>query len=97
MCYEELTRSDQSNVSNIVIYGALELSYIFNCAANFALADHHMSASETLTKVAGAFGFISALTGFYVVLSELCQDALPLEVHLGDTSRVFRKSRRTQT
>jgi succinate-acetate transporter protein len=79
-------------MANIIIYGALELSYVLNCSANFAFADGNLVTGEGLTKAAGAFGFISALTGFYVVGNELCRESLPFDVPLGDTSRFFKRS-----
>ncbi|KAF9878148.1 hypothetical protein CkaCkLH20_04186 [Colletotrichum karsti] len=81
-----------TNVANIVVYGGLEFSYILNCSANFAMADDHAALGITLTKVAGAFGFISALTGFYTLAHELCSEVLPFEIPLGDTSRFFQKA-----
>jgi succinate-acetate transporter protein len=86
-----LTWKLRSNLANIIIYGALELSYILNCSANFSFADGNTATGNALTRAAGAFGFISALTGFYVVGNELCQDSLPFDVPLGDTSRFYKR------
>lgn len=71
------------------MYGALELSYIFNCAANFAFADDHTASGKSLTKAAGSFGFIAALAGFYAMAHGFCGDVLPFEILLGDLSRFF--------
>ncbi|KAK1851957.1 gpr1 family protein [Colletotrichum chrysophilum] len=81
------------NIANVIVYGALELSYIFNCAANFAFADGHTSSGKSLTKVAGSFGFIAALAGFYAMASGFCGDVLPFEIPLGDLSRLFARSK----
>ncbi|PYH81359.1 hypothetical protein BO82DRAFT_336518 [Aspergillus uvarum CBS 121591] len=71
------------------IYGALELSYIFNCTANFMMADGHSALGDTFTTIAGAFGMVSALAVFYKLGHDLCQDALPCEIPLIPTSRVL--------
>ncbi|KAF5523355.1 Acetate transporter protein patA [Colletotrichum aenigma] len=86
------------NIANVIVYGALELSYIFNCAANFAFADDHTASGKSLTKVAGSFGFIAALAGFYAMANGFCGDVLPFEIPLGDLSRFFarRKLRGTR-
>ncbi|XPS71018.1 hypothetical protein M3J07_003209 [Ascochyta lentis] len=91
MCF--FVASISTNIANIVIYGALELSYISNCAANFAMAKGANSTGDGLTRAAGAFGFVSALTGFYVLTHELCEDSLPFTVPLGDTTARFSRQR----
>ena len=48
------------------------------------MAQEKWSIGHTLTVGAGAFGLISALTGFYVLVHELCQDSLPFLNPLGD-------------
>ncbi|KAL7932089.1 GPR1/FUN34/yaaH family domain-containing protein [Trichoderma chlorosporum] len=73
---------------NIIIYGALELSYIFNCTSHFVRADGNIATSASLTKIAGAFGFISSLAGFYMLSHELCQNVLPFRIPVYDTSRL---------
>ncbi|KAL7940711.1 GPR1/FUN34/yaaH family domain-containing protein [Trichoderma barbatum] len=73
---------------NIIIYGAVELSYIFNCAAHFVKADGNLATSASLTKLGGAFGFISSLAGFYMLGHELCQDVLPFRIPVYNTSRL---------
>lgn len=80
------------------MYGALEFSYIFNCAANFAFADDHTASGKSLTEVAGSFGFIAALAGFYAMTNGFCGDVLPFEIPSGDLSRFFarRKLRGTR-
>jgi succinate-acetate transporter protein len=71
----------------------LELSYIFNCAAHFTIADGNTDMGSTLTKVSGAFGFVSALAGFYMLCHDLCQDSLPFALPLCETSSFFRQWR----
>ncbi|RAH46254.1 uncharacterized protein BO95DRAFT_362091 [Aspergillus brunneoviolaceus CBS 621.78] len=78
-----------TNLINITIYGALELSYIFNCTANCMMADGRSALGTTFTTIAGAFGMLSALAGFYMLGHDLCQDALPFEIPLFPTSRLF--------
>ncbi|KAL4995719.1 GPR1/FUN34/yaaH family-domain-containing protein [Aspergillus recurvatus] len=80
-----------TNIPNIIIYSALELSYIFNCAAHFTIADGNTARGAAFTKVSGAFGFVSALAGFYMLCHDLCQDSLPFGLPLCETSRFFRR------
>ncbi|KAL3476558.1 GPR1/FUN34/yaaH family-domain-containing protein [Aspergillus californicus] len=82
-----------TNLPNIIIYSALELSYIFNCASHFTTADGNTATGTALTKVSGAFGFVSALAGFYMLSYELCRDALPFTMPLFETSSLFRGKR----
>jgi hypothetical protein len=51
---------------------------------------------EALTKTSGAFGFVSALAGFYMLCHDLCQDSLPFRLPLGETSRFFERRRRAE-
>ncbi|KAL7917886.1 GPR1/FUN34/yaaH family domain-containing protein [Trichoderma austrokoningii] len=73
---------------NIVVYGALELSYIFNCIGHFVRADGNILTSTKLLKVGGAFGFVSSLAGFYMLGHELCRDVLPFRFPVYSTSRL---------
>ncbi|KAK1673418.1 GPR1/FUN34/yaaH family-domain-containing protein [Colletotrichum godetiae] len=82
-----------TNVANVIVYGGLEISYILNCSANFLFASGHTSAGGLLTKVAGGFGFVAALAGFYVMAGEFCGEVLPFSVPLGDMSRFFQKKK----
>lgn len=84
-----VTNASDRNLINIIIYGALELSYIFNCTANCMMADGRSALGTTFTTIAGAFGMLSALAGFYMLGHDLCQDALPFEIPLFPTSRLF--------
>jgi succinate-acetate transporter protein len=86
-----------SNVANIIVYGALEFSYIFNCAANFALADQALLIGNTFTKIAGVFGLVASVSGFYSLAHEFCEDSLPFKIPLGDTSRFFYRKAGRQT
>ncbi|OGM44259.1 hypothetical protein ABOM_007737, partial [Aspergillus bombycis] len=80
-----------THVPNIVVYAALELCYIFNCTAHFMRADGRLALAEAFTKVAGAFGFLSALAGFYLLAHGLCQDTFPFRIPLCETGGLFRR------
>ncbi|KAL4744764.1 hypothetical protein BDW72DRAFT_74677 [Aspergillus terricola var. indicus] len=82
-----------TNIPNIIIYSALELSYIFNCAAHFTIADGNAARGAAFTKVSGAFGFVSALAGFYMLCHDLCQESLPFRLPLCETSSLFPRRR----
>ncbi|KAH6703456.1 GPR1/FUN34/yaaH family-domain-containing protein [Verticillium dahliae] len=75
---KQLTRKSPGNVPNIIIFAGLEFSFLFNCAAHFAMADGDTAASA-----------VAAASGFYMVGYELCRDVFPFELPVGDTSRFF--------
>ncbi|PLB49191.1 hypothetical protein P170DRAFT_446913 [Aspergillus steynii IBT 23096] len=81
-----------TNVPNIVVYAALELCYIFNCTGQFMRADGRSALAEAFTKVAGAFGFVSAVAGFYLLAHGLCQETFPFEIPLCETRGLFRRA-----
>ncbi|KXH47901.1 hypothetical protein CNYM01_01419 [Colletotrichum nymphaeae SA-01] len=85
-----------TNVANVIVYGGLELSYTLNCSANFLFASGNASAGGTLAKIAGGFGFIAALAGFYVMAAEFCGEVLPFRVPLGDLSQLFPRKKSPQ-
>ncbi|KAG6368900.1 hypothetical protein INS49_003118 [Diaporthe citri] len=72
------------NVANIIVYGALELLYILSSAAKFAMADGDFPTGRILTRTAGAFGAISALSGFYLLYQGLCEQLSPVPAPLGE-------------
>lgn len=61
--------------------------------AHFIQADGRSVLAVTFTKVAGAFGSISALAGLYLLVHGLCQDTFSFEIPLGKTRVLFRLSR----
>ncbi|KAJ5974204.1 hypothetical protein N7481_011414 [Penicillium waksmanii] len=87
-----LLASLPTNVPNIIVYAALELCYILNCSANFILADGRMALGESLMTTAGAFGAVSASSGFYLLGHGLCQDTFPFEIPLCQTRGLFRRA-----
>jgi succinate-acetate transporter protein len=70
----------------------LELSYIFNSGAKFALADNRLDLGVVLGKLAGAFGFISALSGFYLLCHGLCAEVSPFSIPIGEIHYFKRKA-----
>ncbi|KAK1767911.1 GPR1/FUN34/yaaH family-domain-containing protein [Phialemonium atrogriseum] len=81
------------NFVYILIFITLELCLSLDAASYFALADGKQGTSVALLKAAGVFGFISSLLGYYCVAHYLCQDVLPFNVLMGDTSSFFRRQR----
>lgn len=78
---------EHRNFANTIVYGALEISYILNSASKFAMSDGQFSTGHVLTQAAGAFGAVSALSGFYLLYEGLCETIFP--VPLGEL-RYFR-------
>ncbi|KAK1145831.1 hypothetical protein N8T08_003777 [Aspergillus melleus] len=81
-----------TNVPNIIVYAALEVCYILNCSANFMLADGRLALGESLMTAAGAFGTVSASSGFYLLAHGLCQETFPFEIPLCETRGLFRRA-----
>lgn len=71
------------NVANVIVYGALEICYIFNSASKFTMADGNFLTGQILARTAGACGAISALSGFYLLYQGLCEQVSPIPVPLG--------------
>ncbi|KAJ5658473.1 uncharacterized protein N7484_002122 [Penicillium longicatenatum] len=57
-----------------------------------AFAFYQLTLADAFTKSAGAFGFLSALAGFYLLAHGLCQDAVPFQIPLCVTSGRFRRA-----
>jgi succinate-acetate transporter protein len=76
-----------------VVYAALELCYILDSTAYFMRADGRLGLGDDITKAAGAFGFISATAGFYLLAHGLCQDTFPFGIPLFETKHVFHRNR----
>lgn len=73
-------------MANVLVYGALEMCYIFNSAAKFTMAEGDFLTGRILTRTAGAFGAISALSGYYLLYQGLCEQISPGPVPLGELS-----------
>ena len=56
------------------------------------LADGRTALGESLMSAAGAFGAVSASSGFYLLGHGLCQDTFPLEIPLCGTRVLFRRA-----
>ncbi|KAH6873877.1 GPR1/FUN34/yaaH family-domain-containing protein [Thelonectria olida] len=82
------------NLVSFGIFATIFLCFTLDAASNFALADGKGDTAKALMKAAGAFGFISGLLGYYSCAASMCQDALPFDLPLGDTSRYFNRRRK---
>ncbi|KAI5456602.1 GPR1/FUN34/yaaH family-domain-containing protein [Mariannaea sp. PMI_226] len=81
----------------IGIFASLEVCLTLDAAAQFKLADGNQAVYTALEKASGVFAFIASMLGFYCVLHYLCQDALPFDVPMGDTSRFFARMKERKT
>ncbi|KAH7564128.1 hypothetical protein BM1_01175 [Bipolaris maydis] len=90
-----LVASLPTNLVYIIIFFTVELGFLLVAASYFAIADGHARASSALKKGGGAFCFLSGLTGWYLEFALLLKDSI-VELPLGDTSRFFAKSRKTE-
>lgn len=84
-----------TNLVYIIIFFTVELGFLLIAASYFAVADGHAGASIALKKGGGAFCFLSGLAGWYLEFALLLKDSI-IELPLGDTSRFFAKSRKTE-
>ncbi|EUC30275.1 hypothetical protein COCCADRAFT_39469 [Bipolaris zeicola 26-R-13] len=90
-----LVASLPTNLVYIIIFFTVELGFLLIAASYFAVADGHAGASVALKKGGGAFCFLSGLAGWYLEFALLLKDSI-VELPLGDTSRFFAKSRKTE-
>lgn len=62
------------NFPSIILYGALEMVYVFSSVSSFARADGFVDTSSIFTQIAGGFGCLSSLAGFYLLWHQLRED-----------------------
>ncbi|KAI8935816.1 hypothetical protein NX059_007333 [Plenodomus lindquistii] len=84
-----------TNLVYIGIFFTVEVGFLLVAASYFALADGNDAAGISLKKGGGAFCFVAGLIGWYLTFALLLKDSI-VELPLGDTSRYFAKSRKTQ-
>ncbi|KAF1848913.1 uncharacterized protein K460DRAFT_279598 [Cucurbitaria berberidis CBS 394.84] len=90
-----LIASLPTNLVYIGIFFTVEFGFMLVAASYFAAADGHAAASVSLKKGGGGFCFVSGIIGWYLTFALLLKDSI-VEFPLGDTSRYFAKSRKTQ-
>ncbi|KAF2854754.1 hypothetical protein T440DRAFT_542314 [Plenodomus tracheiphilus IPT5] len=90
-----LVASLPSNLVYIGIYFTVDLGFLLVAASYFAEADGNLAASVSLKKGGGGFCFVAGLIGWYLTFALLLKDSI-VELPLGDTSRYFAKTRKTQ-
>lgn len=86
-----LVASVAFNIVYICIFLTIELCFTLEASSYFTLADGNANLSVALMKAAGVFGFLAGLLGFYATAHYLCQDVLPFDIPMGDTSRVVKR------
>ncbi|KAL1874763.1 hypothetical protein VTK73DRAFT_182 [Phialemonium thermophilum] len=74
------------NVVYICIFITIQLCLMLDSSSYFVLANGNLATSAALMKAAGVFGFLAGLLGFYTTGHYLCEDALPFDIPMGDTS-----------
>ncbi|KAF2714589.1 hypothetical protein K504DRAFT_420530 [Pleomassaria siparia CBS 279.74] len=90
-----LIASLPTNLANIIIFFTVDVAFLVLAASYFADADGNHVAAVALKKTGGVFCFLAGLTGWYLTFAILLKDSL-VELPLGDTSRYFAKSRKTE-
>lgn len=83
-----------SNFVYISIFATLQVCLTLDAGGWFLLANGNGATSIALTKASGVFGFLAGLLGFYTTAHYLCEDALPFDIPMGDTSRIVARWRR---
>ncbi|PON20367.1 hypothetical protein TGAM01_v210746 [Trichoderma gamsii] len=86
-----LVASVAFNIVYICIFITIELCFTLEASSYFTRADGNARLSAALMKAAGVFGFLAGLLGFYATAHYLCQDVLPFNIPMGDTSRVVKR------
>lgn len=83
------------NACFILLFLGVTILFAFVAAANFNIAAHgtatDMAYVKTLLKAGGAFGLMSAVVGWYLVLVTVCEmAAIPCPLPVFDlSSRIF--------
>lgn len=88
-----LVASLPTNIVYILIFVFVELAFILVAASYFAAADGHATQAIGLKKGGGVFAFLAGLVGWYLTFALLLNDSI-IELPLGDTSRLFKKTRK---
>ncbi|RKU46794.1 hypothetical protein DL546_006828 [Coniochaeta pulveracea] len=89
-----LVASVAFNFVYISIFATLQVCLTLDAGGWFLLANGNGATSIALTKASGVFGFLAGLLGFYTTAHYLCEDALPFDIPMGDTSRIVARWRR---
>ncbi|KAL7945562.1 GPR1/FUN34/yaaH family domain-containing protein [Trichoderma barbatum] len=84
------------NFVYICIFITIEVCFTLDASSYFALADGNTATSIALMKAAGVFAFLAGLLGFYTTAHYLCQEVLPFDIPMGDTSRVVKRWRKAK-
>ncbi|KAF2001530.1 hypothetical protein P154DRAFT_489895 [Amniculicola lignicola CBS 123094] len=90
-----LIASLPTNLVYILIFFTVDIAFLLVAASYFAAADGHASSAIGLKKAGGVFCFIAGLIGWYLTFAILLKDSI-VEFPLGDTSRYFAKTRKTE-
>ncbi|KAI1408028.1 GPR1/FUN34/yaaH family-domain-containing protein [Hypoxylon sp. FL1857] len=88
-----LIASVSFNIVYMCIFLTVELCFALDASSYFARADGKLDISVGLQKAAGVFGFLAGLLGLYTVAHYLCDDVLPFDVPMGDTSSILKRFR----
>lgn len=89
-------RKASRNIVYILIFIALEFCLVIDGVSQFYMADGFAEKYAQMQKVAGAFGFIAGLLGYYCTAHYLCEDALGFSVPMGQMERFYRRSVKIQ-
>ena len=87
-----LVASLPSNIAYILVFFLVDIGFLTVAASYFAKADGHAAAAQ---KSGSVFCFLAGLAGWYIVFHLLLQDLI-LDLPLGDTSRYFGKTGKSQ-
>lgn len=69
------------------------MAFTLVSAVYFLTADGKTAEAAAVKITAGAFAFAAGMLGFYTIGNLMCQESLRFSFPMGDTSRLFRKSK----
>lgn len=80
-----------SNVVYVLIFTMLELCLLIDGSSFFIRANGNEAMFSQMQQVAGAFGFVAGLLGYYTCAHYMCEEALPFRLPMGQLRRRGRK------
>ncbi|KAH6689575.1 hypothetical protein F5X68DRAFT_268024 [Plectosphaerella plurivora] len=81
----------QPNVVYVLIFKMLELCLLIDGSSFFILAKGNPVKFSQIQQVAGDFGFVAGLLGFYTCAHYMCEEALPFRLPMGQLRKRGRK------
>jgi uncharacterized protein len=80
-----------NNVVYVLIFTMLEVCLLIGGSSFPVRANGNEAMFSQMQSVAGAFGFVARLLGYYTCAHYICQEALPFQIPMGQLKKRGRK------